>query len=179
MPGNELLEELRKYVEQLDPLARRIIAAFRKRAPATIRQVLLRGAAGLLEDYYSSCERIFEAISRGFNGGPPDAPDWHRVLLERMTLSVPRTRPAVLSPQTQKGLDKIRGFRHAMRHLYGIEIDEHELRLHLRRLPALHRDLRAELTAFLEKAESILKPDEGRSRAIGPRKRNRSDRSAP
>ena len=62
-------------------------------------------------------ERCLVQIVRVLNGGPPDGADWHRRLLDRMTVPT-EVRPALLDAATAKGLAELMCFRHVVRHLY-------------------------------------------------------------
>ena len=78
-------------------------------------------AALRLQSLYTGMERCFGQITRVFNGGPPEGHDWHRRLLERMTLDTEQ-RPALLDPQARDGLAELLRFRHVVRHLYAYEL---------------------------------------------------------
>lgn len=89
-------------------------------------------AALRLQSFYTGIERCFVQIVRVFNGGPPDGPDWHRRLLERMAVNT-ETRPALLDADTVKGLAELMRFRHVVHHLYAYELEPDQvLRLLLR-----------------------------------------------
>ena len=74
-------------------------------------------AALRLQSLYTGIERCFVQIVRVLNGGPPDGADWHRRLLDRMTVPT-EVRPALLDAATAKGLAELMCFRHVVRHLY-------------------------------------------------------------
>ena len=57
-----------------------------------------------------------------FNGGPPSGFDWHKRLLQRMTIAQSE-RPRVISSETAQCLDEYLRFRHVVRTVYGIELD--------------------------------------------------------
>ncbi len=56
-------------------------------------------AALRLQSLYTGIERCFVQIVRVLNGGPPDGADWHRRLLDRMTVPT-EVRPALLDAAT-------------------------------------------------------------------------------
>ena len=151
MAKHELIAELRGYVDGLGGVAKKIRDLRRElaRTRGLLREAVLGMIALRLSDYYTSCERMFERLSDEMNGARPEGEEWHRILLERMTREVPEVRPRVLSDRSHRDLDELRKLRHALRHLYGVEIDEPKLRIHFRKLPELHREVTADLNRFL------------------------------
>lgn len=78
-------------------------------------------AALRLQSLYTGLERCFGQVVRVFNGGPPQGQDWHRRLLERMTIETEQ-RPALLDADSRDGLAELLRFRHVVRHLYAYEL---------------------------------------------------------
>lgn len=164
MLSRELLAELKAYLVGLGKLGEAILDGQDVRPPAgRLLEIYLKGQAASLSDWYSSCERIFERIAVELNGSPPEGIDWHRTLIERMALEIPRIRPAVVTHETREDLDELRRFRHAMRHLYGASIDSRRLQTHLDVLGDLNRRLVDELSRFLAAMEAVLDQAESRS----------------
>jgi uncharacterized protein YutE (UPF0331/DUF86 family) len=56
----------------------------------------------------------------------------------------------VISEETARSLDKLRGFRHFLRHAYAVELDRSELTRTAAHLGAAHPRLRRELGDFIE-----------------------------
>ena len=67
-------------------------------------------AALRLQSLYTGIERCFVQIVRVLNGGPPDGADWHRRLLDRMTVPT-EVRPVLLDAATARGLAELMRFR--------------------------------------------------------------------
>jgi len=103
-------------------------------------------AALRLQSLYTGIERCFVQIVRVLNGGPPDGADWHRRLLDRMTVPT-EVRPALLDAATAKGLAELLRFRHVVRHLYAYELEPDQVRRLVGRAlelwPAVERHLAA------------------------------------
>jgi hypothetical protein len=103
-------------------------------------------AALRLQSLYTGIERCFVQIVRVLNGGPPDGADWHRRLLERMTVPT-EVRPALLDAVTAKGLAELLRFRHVVRHLYAYEPEPEQVQrllgLALKLWPAVEQHLTA------------------------------------
>ena len=117
-----LASELGRERRTLDRVMGEVNAArslLATRAPTSLE---LRGAADLLHDFYTGCEKTFELIATTLDGGPPEGASWHRRLLETMSLEVTAVRPAVIRPETAHALDEYLRFRHLFRSLYGFEL---------------------------------------------------------
>ena len=103
-------------------------------------------AALRLQSLYTGIERCFVQIVRVLNGGPPDGADWHRRLLDRMTVPT-EVRPALLDAATAKGLAELLRFRYVVRHLYAYELEPDQVRRVVGRAlelwPAVERHLAA------------------------------------
>ena len=79
-----------------------------------------------IHNIYGIVENACLRISKFFeNGLSPEA--WHRELLDRMLLELPRTRPAFFLRDEFLVLDELRAFRHVFRNLYGRPLDEERI----------------------------------------------------
>ncbi len=121
------------------------------------------GPAGLeslalqLHNLYSAAEGLFEIVAGACENHVDADAGYHTSLLRRMHVTVPGVRPAAVSDEALPLLDTLRRFRHVVRHAYGAEIHERQLRIVLedaRALrPLLWRDVE-ELLAELNPADS-------------------------
>ena len=93
----------------------------------------LAAAAYVLHNIYGALENIFEQISRTFENHVILPAQWHRELLTKMFLEIPKIRPAVLPPELRGFLNDLRGFRHVFRHSYEFELDSEKLTLLVRK----------------------------------------------
>jgi hypothetical protein len=82
-----------------------------------------------VQQLYTAIEDLLKQIAKSFENHIETLSNFHKELLTRMNTDIPKIRPAVLSRQTLLFLDKIRAFRHFIRHAYDCELDEKELRL--------------------------------------------------
>ena len=89
-------------------------------------------AAYVLHNIYTALENIFEQISRTFENHVTDPAQWHRELLTKMFLEIPKIRPAVLPTEFRGFLNDLRGFRHVFRHTYEFELDVEKVALLVR-----------------------------------------------
>lgn len=72
----------------------------------------------LLHNLYCAFEDLFQEIARTFENRLEDPSKYHRELLKRMAIEIPKIRPKVLSPESFQILDQLRGFRYVFRHSY-------------------------------------------------------------
>jgi len=75
--------------------------------PERVRANLARGdsftlwaVGSVLHDFYVAAEKAFEVVARELDEKVPVGGDWHRRLLEQMTLAIPGVRPALLTKET-------------------------------------------------------------------------------
>ena len=104
-------------------------------------------AALRLQSLYTGIERCLVQIVRVLNGGPPDGADWHRRLLDRMTVPT-EVRPALLDAATARGLAELLRFRQVVRHLYAYELEPDQVQRLLWRALELWPAVEQHLDAF-------------------------------
>ncbi len=75
-----------------------------------------------LHSFYLGAEHMFEDVARTIDQNIPTGSDWHRALLQQMSLDIPSLRPPVIQDETYKCLDEYRGFRHVVRHGYTFDL---------------------------------------------------------
>jgi len=110
-----------------------------------------RAKGSILHDFYNACERIFAIIARRINGGFSSDQEWHKTLLNQMTIAFKAIRPAVLSRPLASELDGYLAFRHLFRNIYGFELDSRRLDQLGKRLPKVARLFQKEIKGFLKK----------------------------
>ncbi|MEJ5250927.1 MAG: hypothetical protein HPY54_07475 [Chthonomonadetes bacterium] len=76
-----------------------------------------------LHNLYSAAEDLFEEVASAFENQLEPRGSYHRELLQRMSIDVPTIRPRLVSPDSLKLLDDLRGFRHVFRHSYTYTLD--------------------------------------------------------
>lgn len=81
------------------------------------------------QQFYTALEDLFKQIAKAFENHIESLDTYHKALLTRMNLEIPKIRPAVISTKSLVFLDKLRAFRHFIRHAYDCELDEVELHL--------------------------------------------------
>ena len=113
------------------------------------------GEAGLeslgyqLHNLYSAIEDLFEIVAAAFENHLAGSHGYHIELLRRMAISVAGVRPRVISDETLRLLDSLRGFRHVFRHAYGSALDARRLRIVLDDARSVRPSLRTDVEEFL------------------------------
>lgn len=81
------------------------------------------------QQFYTAIEDLFKQIAKSFENHIENMGNFHKEILARMNTEVPKFRPAVITSKSLALLDKVRGFRHFIRHAYDCDLDEIELRI--------------------------------------------------
>lgn len=79
------------------------------------------------QQFYTAIEDLFKQIAKAFENHIENLESFHKELLIRMNTEIPNIRPKVLSVKSLVLLDKLRSFRHFIRHAYDCELDPNEL----------------------------------------------------
>jgi hypothetical protein len=116
-------------IERLDAELVPLVSSLKVPKPA-FRNIA--AAAYILHNIYGALENTFEQISRTFENHITDPTQWHRELLTKMFLEIPKIRPAVLPLELRGFLNDLRGFRHVFRHAYEFDLDPERLALLIR-----------------------------------------------
>lgn len=147
---HRIAAEIRKDLLELEEVMKDAIEAlkdFNNREPSSIE---LRGLAALIHDYYTGVETIFERIGSEINGGIPSGFDWHKKLLDDMSLDIPKVRPAVLRKETVESLSELLRFRHVFRHSYGHKLNKDKVMQLLKNLKKVHSSFQKDISQFLK-----------------------------
>ena len=80
------------------------------------------------QQFYTAIEDLLKQIAKSFENHIEDLTKYHKELLIRLNTDIPNIRPAALSTKSFLFLDKLRAFRHFIRHAYDVELDESELK---------------------------------------------------
>jgi hypothetical protein len=111
-----------------------------------------------LQQLYTAIEDLFKQIPKVFENEIEDTSAFHKELLTRMRLDIPQIRIAVIGDNSFRLLDKIRGFRHFIRHGYDYELDLDELILLQKKLNKNFASIIADIENFNQFVESLSKP---------------------
>lgn len=102
-----------------------------------------------LHNFYSGCERIFRIIASELNHALPSDYDWHKRLLQRMSLEMQGKRPAVISETLHRELGDFLAFRHVVRNIYGYELAPERVDRLLDKYPATWEKFKHEMAHFV------------------------------
>lgn len=108
------------------------------------------------QQFYTALEDLFKQIAKAFENHIQNLEAFHKELLIRMNTEIPKIRPAVLSVPSLLLLDKIRTFRHFIRHAYDCELNVEELLIIQKRLDKEFSLVRDDLQNFRMYVTSLI-----------------------
>ena len=82
----------------------------------------MTAASAGLHNVYNGMEDILVNIAKDVDDSVPDGSSMHQDLLDQMAVEIPGIRQALLSDELLGDLTELKGFRHLVRHRYGIEL---------------------------------------------------------
>lgn len=123
-----LATRIRKELADVEQVISRAEGAIRaaQRRPQD-QDFYIDSAALNLHDFYAGLERVFQQIAATVDNDVPSGQEWHRDLLQQMSVEIPDLRPAVLSAETVHDLDEFLRFRHVVRNVYAFSFDPRQL----------------------------------------------------
>jgi hypothetical protein len=145
-------QELVDLEQVIERVQRAMVAA---RSDEKSSELFLDAAALNLHDFYTGLERIFEQIATTIDKSLPSGREWHRELLNQMSLVLPQVRPQVLLAETAGALREFLGFRHVVRHLYAFDLEAERVELLISKLPITFSQTRNELLEFAHFLEQV------------------------
>ena len=101
-----------------------------------------------VQQFYTALEDLFKQIAKSFENHIENMSNFHKEMLARMNTDIPKIRPAVISDSSLVLLDKIRAFRHFIRHAYDCELNMNELLLIQDKLKKEYAQVKADLSQF-------------------------------
>lgn len=101
-----------------------------------------------VQQFYTALEDLFKQIAKSFENHIENMSHFHKEMLVRMNTEIPKIRPAVISNQSLVLLDKVRAFRHFIRHAYDCELDPNELLLIQEKLKKEYAQVETDLQKF-------------------------------
>jgi hypothetical protein len=119
-------------------------------------EISCRVIGSYLHDYYCGLEKIFMHVAKSFGQSLPTGNQWHKELIEEMTLSIPGVRTALLSKKALVKIDELRGFRHVFRNAYGFSIDPVREQVLLNNLPGISNSINKEIKLFFKQMDELI-----------------------
>ena len=118
-------------------------------------EAYLKAVAYDLHGFYTGLERIFKSVASTIDDRIPAGEDWHKELLEQMTLEIEGIRPALLSKTDRDLLDEFMRFRHRVRNIYSFNLIPERVKNLVEKLPEAHEKAKRDLSAFIQFLEQI------------------------
>ena len=118
-------------------------------APGGDDTFALRARGSILHDFYTGVERVFVRLAEEINGGVPRGDQWHRQLVQDMSIAIPDVRPAVISPELAEKLGEFLRFRHVFRNVYGFVLRADRLESLQQQMPDVLERFVNEMRTFL------------------------------
>ncbi|MFA6508547.1 MAG: hypothetical protein WCT14_20785, partial [Treponemataceae bacterium] len=98
----------------------------------------------------NACLRISKFFENGLS-----KESWHKELLDRMLVSIPRLRPAFLSRDAYLLIDELRGFRHVFRNLYNRDLDADRVSAIQKKVPQAIVAFESAVTVYISFLEEL------------------------
>ena len=108
------------------------------------------------QQLFTAIEDLFKQIAKVFENQIDDLSAYHKALLKRMNVEVVGVRPAVISDESFVFLDRLRAFRHFIRHAYAYELDVDELKLLQRKIHNKFSDVLNDINNFQRFLEKVV-----------------------
>jgi hypothetical protein len=147
--NSELIGIIAKNLRMLDKLYASMEQVYTKDLKLlgkTDRSALM--VAGILENYYTCLETIFFRISQYFeNNLSPH--QWHRDLLEKMTIDIEGIRIAAISGESYPRLLELLKFRHFRRYYFEMEYDWDRLEFLRKKFTEVHPLVKSDVERFV------------------------------
>jgi len=151
-----LAGRIRKELDELERLvsrAERALEITRKRPEES--DYLIDSIALNLHGVYSGLERLFQQIAAIVDDSVPSGKEWHRELLEQMSINVIGVRPPVISENTSQILDEFLRFRHVVRNVYTLSLDGERIIKLVQQLRPVFTRVNNELISFADFLEHV------------------------
>lgn len=114
------------------------------------------GIALHLQSFYTTTEKMLEGIATTFTEKLPVNANSLQNLLMQMSVPIPSIRPAVISQETRQKLDEYRGFRHAVRNVYTLNLRPSRVRELVGTLRDCYESLADDLEKFCDFMETMV-----------------------
>jgi len=143
-------------INQCIEIIEKRLLALEKKTNSEESAVYIESIAINLHSFYEGIETIFEKVMEFTGEEKPSGHEWHREVLERMTLPIKRLRPEVISIETAKKLDHYRAFRHKIRHIYGFMIVQENVIMIAEKAKESFESFKEDIKNFISFAEEIV-----------------------
>ena len=132
----ELAEEAQNFADKIDEMQ------------VDDKNPYIYAVAVSLQHFYTSLETAFKRVVKEMEGDLPTGESWHRDLLEVVSLKIEGVRPPLISAEIREQLDKLRRFRHVVRHGYEYDLDWMQMAPLVEELPEITEQLAKDFAEF-------------------------------
>lgn len=108
-----------------------------------------------LQHFYTSLETILKRIIKELEGDIPDGESWHNELLDMSVVEVEKIRPEIISKKILVKFDRLRRFRHVVRHGYEYELDWEQMQPLVSSLDDIISVLKDDIKDFIDYLLSV------------------------
>ena len=108
-----------------------------------------------IHNLYCAYEDLFKIICSFWENNISFSSGYSTSLLRRMVFAIEGRRPALLSQDSLRVLDELRGFRHMFRHAYSHGLDEERILILLNRIKSSNPTIKKDLGNFRQAVASI------------------------
>lgn len=159
-------ERLKVFTAELDAQWREILKIYSliaKRIEPLNRDIgnedLTDSLAYKIHNLYSAYEDMFKLIAKFFENQIEDFARYHTGLIKRMQIEIEGIRPKLLSEESFRVLDELRGLRHVFRHAYSYGLDPERILKLAEKSLMLKETFGKDLELFKEKIRESNKDD--------------------
>lgn len=153
-----LIAELNGDAESLDALAATNLKADGRIRHGATDELDWAALGYTIHNLYGALESYFLRVAKHFENDLPPA-EWHRALVERMTIEIDGVRPRLLDQALAQNIHELRAFRHVFRNMYGTRLDPERIRIVQDRVPetlAAFRSAHARFVTEMDAAAAMI-----------------------
>ena len=144
---NVLRAEIKKALIVIEKLESFLLDFYNKRSDQLNQREAAMVVTQGISNYYTCIETVFVRISKFFENSL-DTKQWHRSLLDKMTLEIDDIRPRIISDDVYRGLLELLKFRHFSRYYFELDYDWDKLNFLLKKFNDIRIPIKNELTIF-------------------------------
>jgi len=152
LTNRDIFQRIEQELTELEAVTNQVQRFLQEREitqSSVSQDAIINALALTLHSFYTGVERIFQVVARQIDYLEPSGENWHRQLLEQMSLEIPEIRPALISTSIRTDLDEIRRFRHVVRSIYAYKIESKPVLKLANKIPTIWKDLEGEIRQFI------------------------------
>jgi len=150
------LSELDYQIKQIKDIYVDLKQKLQRVEQQTPAKEMVESAGYWMHNLYSAYEDLFKLVSGFWENNVAVDGDFHVNLLKRMILNIPDVRPPLLSAESYRYLNELRGFRHVFRHAYSYGLDDERVMFLLRKTLQKEKSILKDIKTFRSKVKSFV-----------------------